>query len=112
MDSAILAGHAFIEPPFALGHECVAPVVDIGDAVTAVAPGDLVVVPRSVSCGTCGPRRHRRRREHGAPTRTPRRSVVAPPVRPGQAPLPWGGAAGRGRGRSGAGGAPRWLRGR
>ncbi|MFF3411927.1 zinc-binding dehydrogenase [Streptomyces sp. NPDC002742] len=53
VDSAILAGHGFIDPPFALGHECVARVVDIGDAVTTVAPGDLVVVPWSINCGTC-----------------------------------------------------------
>lgn len=53
VDSAILAGHGFIDPPFALGHECVARVVDIGNAVTAVAPGDLVVVPWSINCGSC-----------------------------------------------------------
>lgn len=44
VDSAILAGHGFIDPPFALGHECVARVAEVGDAVTTVAPGDLVVV--------------------------------------------------------------------
>lgn len=54
VDSAILAGHGFLDPPFALGHECVARVVETGDAVTTVAPGDLVVVPWSVNCGTCG----------------------------------------------------------
>ncbi|MGW7379083.1 zinc-dependent alcohol dehydrogenase [Streptomyces sp. NPDC054794] len=53
VDSSILAGHSFVEPPFALGHECVARVVETGDAVTAVAPGDLVVVPWSINCGTC-----------------------------------------------------------
>ncbi|MGW2047323.1 zinc-dependent alcohol dehydrogenase [Streptomyces sp. NPDC001858] len=53
VDTAILAGHGFIDPPFALGHECVARVVDVGDAVTTVAPGDLVVVPWSINCGTC-----------------------------------------------------------
>jgi hypothetical protein len=53
VDSAILAGHGFIDPPFALGHECVARVVETGDAVTAVTPGDLVVVPWSINCGTC-----------------------------------------------------------
>ncbi len=53
VDSAILAGHRFIDPPFALGHECVARVADVGDNVTTVAPGDLVVVPWSISCGTC-----------------------------------------------------------
>ncbi|MCX5558441.1 zinc-binding dehydrogenase [Streptomyces sp. NBC_00038] len=53
VDSMILAGHGFIDPPFALGHECVARVVETGDAVTAAAPGDLVVVPWSINCGTC-----------------------------------------------------------
>ncbi|MFE1881553.1 zinc-dependent alcohol dehydrogenase [Streptomyces diastatochromogenes] len=62
VDSAILAGHATrrqphikhsIDPPFAIGHECVARVVDTGDAVTSVAPGDLVVVPWSLNCGSC-----------------------------------------------------------
>ncbi|WP_329547086.1 alcohol dehydrogenase catalytic domain-containing protein [Streptomyces sp. NBC_01356] len=53
VDSMILAGHGFIDPPFALGHECVARVVETGDAVTAVAPGDLVVVPWSINCGSC-----------------------------------------------------------
>ncbi|MET7730054.1 alcohol dehydrogenase catalytic domain-containing protein [Streptomyces sp. NPDC005402] len=54
VDSSILAGHGFIEPPFALGHECVARVVETGDAVTAVTPGGLVVVPWSINCGACG----------------------------------------------------------
>ncbi len=53
VDSMILAGHGFIDPPFALGHECVARVVDAGDAVTAVSPGDLAVVPWSINCGAC-----------------------------------------------------------
>jgi threonine dehydrogenase-like Zn-dependent dehydrogenase len=39
--------------PFAIGHECVAEVVEVGAAVTEVAVGDLVVVPWAVSCGTC-----------------------------------------------------------
>ena len=53
VDSAILAGQGFIDPPFALGHECVARVVETGDSVTSVAPGDLVVVPWSINCGDC-----------------------------------------------------------
>lgn len=53
VDSSILAGHGFIGPPFALGHECIARVVETGDAITAVVPGDLVVVPWSINCGTC-----------------------------------------------------------
>jgi alcohol dehydrogenase len=38
---------------FAFGHECVAEVVDVGDSVEAVAPGDLVSVPFQISCGEC-----------------------------------------------------------
>ncbi|MFY1652881.1 alcohol dehydrogenase catalytic domain-containing protein [Solwaraspora sp. WMMB762] len=53
VDFAILAGHGFLDPPFPIGHECVAKVVQVGDAVTGVTPGDLVVVPWSISCGTC-----------------------------------------------------------
>jgi threonine dehydrogenase-like Zn-dependent dehydrogenase len=53
VDSAILAGQAPVPPPFAIGHECVARVVDAGDGVTGVAPGDLVVVPWAISCGDC-----------------------------------------------------------
>jgi len=39
--------------PFAIGHECVAEVVAVGDAVSGLAVGDRVVVPWSVSCGAC-----------------------------------------------------------
>src|SRR5699024_5536868 len=53
VDTQILAGHAPVPGPFALGHECVARVEDVGDAVTTVRPGDLVVVPWSISCGEC-----------------------------------------------------------
>jgi threonine dehydrogenase-like Zn-dependent dehydrogenase len=40
-------------PPFALGHECVAEVISVGETVVSVCPGDRVVVPFQVSCGTC-----------------------------------------------------------
>jgi threonine dehydrogenase-like Zn-dependent dehydrogenase len=52
VDTAILAGHGPIPPPFAIGHECVARVVEAGDS-SRFAPGDLVVVPWAISCGTC-----------------------------------------------------------
>lgn len=39
--------------PFAIGHECIAQVVQTGADVTDVKVGDRVVVPWSVSCGTC-----------------------------------------------------------
>jgi threonine dehydrogenase-like Zn-dependent dehydrogenase len=39
--------------PFALGHECVGEVTDVGDAVTSVRVGDRVIVPFQISCGAC-----------------------------------------------------------
>lgn len=33
LDALIVSGSSPFEPPFALGHECVAEVVDVGDAV-------------------------------------------------------------------------------
>jgi threonine dehydrogenase-like Zn-dependent dehydrogenase len=39
--------------PFAIGHEGVAEVVQVGSSVTGLAVGDRVVVPWSVSCGAC-----------------------------------------------------------
>ena len=40
--------------PFAIGHECIGEVVECGDEVTGVTPGQLVIVPWAVSCGSCG----------------------------------------------------------
>ena len=54
LDDLIVAGGSPFPPPFALGHEGVAEVVDVGDAVTSVRPGDRVVVPFQISCGACG----------------------------------------------------------
>lgn len=53
VDTQILAGHAPVPGPFAIGHECVARVIDVGDTVNTVRPGDLCVVPWSISCGDC-----------------------------------------------------------
>ena len=55
LDSAFLSGMVPVPEAFPLGHECVAEVVEIGDAVTVTSPGDVVVVPFQISCGTCGP---------------------------------------------------------
>jgi alcohol dehydrogenase len=54
LDDLIVQGRAPFPPPFALGHECVAEILDVGDAVTSARPGDRVVVPFQLSCGTCG----------------------------------------------------------
>lgn len=58
LDYVFARGKAPIGGPFALGHECIADVLEVGDAVTAFRPGDRVVVPFQISCGTC----HRCRR--------------------------------------------------
>ena len=53
LDYVFARGKAPIAGPFALGHECVAEVVEIGDAVGSVKPGDRVAVPFQISCGAC-----------------------------------------------------------
>ncbi len=54
LDQNIIAGNTRFEGPFAIGHECVAEVVEVGDEVRTVAQGDLVVVPWKPACGECG----------------------------------------------------------
>jgi threonine dehydrogenase-like Zn-dependent dehydrogenase len=54
LDQAI--GHRTVpgaEQPFAIGHEAVGEVVEVGRAVTRLRPGDLVVIPYHLSCGAC-----------------------------------------------------------
>lgn len=53
LDHAMIQGRAPIPKPIPLGHEFVAEVVSAGDAVTTVGPGDLVVSPFQISCGSC-----------------------------------------------------------
>jgi threonine dehydrogenase-like Zn-dependent dehydrogenase len=54
LDAIIVAGQSPFPPPFALGHECVAEVVELGDAAGGdLAPGRLVSVPFQISCGSC-----------------------------------------------------------
>jgi threonine dehydrogenase-like Zn-dependent dehydrogenase len=53
LDAIIISGRSPFEPPFPIGHECVAEVVEIGDAVATVRPGQLVSVPFQISCGDC-----------------------------------------------------------
>ena len=55
LDAMISSGQSPFEPPFAIGHECVAEVIETGDAVTSVVPGDRVSVPFQISCGECEP---------------------------------------------------------
>lgn len=53
IDDFIIAGDSPYTAPLVLGHEGVGEVVEVGDRVRAVAPGDRVIVPFQVSCGAC-----------------------------------------------------------
>jgi alcohol dehydrogenase len=53
IDRMLIAGGIPQRGPFALGHECVAEVVELGDAVRGVAVGQRVVVSFQLSCGQC-----------------------------------------------------------
>jgi alcohol dehydrogenase len=53
LDALIVGGRSPFPPPFGLGHEGVAEVLDVGERVTTVKPGDHVLVPFQISCGTC-----------------------------------------------------------
>jgi threonine dehydrogenase-like Zn-dependent dehydrogenase len=53
LDALIVAGQSPFPAPFALGHECVAEVTDVGDQVKGVTPGQRVSVPFQISCGQC-----------------------------------------------------------
>ena len=44
---------AFMEPGDVLGHEAMGVVEEVGDEVTAIKPGDRVVIPFQMSCGHC-----------------------------------------------------------
>lgn len=59
VDCAVIMGMSPFEPPFAIGHESVARVVDMGDAVTGLQVGDVVSVPYHRTCGVCVPCRNR-----------------------------------------------------
>jgi threonine dehydrogenase-like Zn-dependent dehydrogenase len=53
LDALIIAGESPFPAPFPIGHECVAEVIDVGDDVRAVKPGQRVSVPFQISCGDC-----------------------------------------------------------
>jgi threonine dehydrogenase-like Zn-dependent dehydrogenase len=48
-----ILGPVPFQGPFGIGHECVAQVVTVGEDVTAIGVGQVVVVPWAVSCGEC-----------------------------------------------------------
>jgi threonine dehydrogenase-like Zn-dependent dehydrogenase len=53
LDVAVCHGRIPMPPGYAVGHEGLAEVVAVGDAVTGVRVGDRVVVPFQISCGDC-----------------------------------------------------------
>jgi alcohol dehydrogenase len=55
IDVAALRGRYPLPGPYPLGHEGVGVVTAVGDDVTTVAVGDLVVIPFQISCGACVP---------------------------------------------------------
>ncbi len=55
MDCPLMLGATQIPLPLHLGHECVAEVLSVGEQVSTVQKGDLVVVPFQINCGTCVP---------------------------------------------------------
>jgi alcohol dehydrogenase len=60
LDCALALGATQLPLPLHLGHECVAEVLEVGERVSAVKPGDRVIVPFQVSCGECEACRHGR----------------------------------------------------
>ena len=55
LDCGIALGATQFALPLHLGHECVADVLTVGERVSMVKPGDRVIVPFQISCGTCTP---------------------------------------------------------
>ena len=53
LDVGALRGLMPLSGPYPIGHEGVAEVVEVGESVTSVAPGDRVIVPFQISCGDC-----------------------------------------------------------
>jgi threonine dehydrogenase-like Zn-dependent dehydrogenase len=53
MDGVVIGGLAPFRGPLPVGHEGVAEVVAVGDRVQSLEPGDRVIVPWKISCGSC-----------------------------------------------------------
>jgi threonine dehydrogenase-like Zn-dependent dehydrogenase len=53
LDALIVSGTSPFPPPFPIGHECVAEIVELGDATPGLSAGQLVSVPFQISCGEC-----------------------------------------------------------
>jgi alcohol dehydrogenase len=55
LDCGIALGATQFALPLHLGHECVADVLAVGERVSAIKPGDRVIVPFQINCGACTP---------------------------------------------------------
>lgn len=53
LDVGFVQGVAPIPAGSALGHECIAKVVEVGPLVRTVQPGDLLLVSAQICCGYC-----------------------------------------------------------
>ncbi len=85
LDCPIALGATQFALPLHLGHECVAEVLTVGERVSTVKPGDLVLVPFQINCGTCTPCRAGRT---GSCTSVPPVSMYGMGIASGH----WGGA--------------------
>lgn len=54
LDRRIRAGLTPFPAGFAIGHEAVGEVIEVGSSVTGVRRGDLVSIPWKIACGQCG----------------------------------------------------------
>lgn len=46
-------GDQVVEFPFVIGHECAGTVVEVGNGVERLSPGDRVAIEPAMTCGTC-----------------------------------------------------------
>jgi threonine dehydrogenase-like Zn-dependent dehydrogenase len=53
LDRLIIRGEAPFPGPFAIGHECIAEVMEVGESVKKFKRGDVVVVNWHISCAHC-----------------------------------------------------------
>jgi alcohol dehydrogenase len=53
LDRSLALGRTPFPLPMHFGHECVAEVLAVGEAVATINLGDRVVVPFQISCGRC-----------------------------------------------------------
>jgi threonine dehydrogenase-like Zn-dependent dehydrogenase len=53
LDVAFIRGLAPIASGSPIGHEMIGEVVDVGDAVRTIYPGQQVIVPAQINCGVC-----------------------------------------------------------